>query len=502
MAPTPSTTSAFPYTIRYTNPYTQRKTQATPFQTSPSPQQKLEQALNVLVRSHNVPSTQNIENISSLVDQANESKELSQGHPPQSSCWNLSMSENLAKFVVRLFASCETIDLKGGSSDGYLSTLNFLARCLDQWAQDDSIMYAVVVKEFEVVIDNQPSLQMSLLNTLHNLSVRAKDPILQHPTLMGLSIIWRYLDKIQFLTFWKSPSDFPPASIESAWWIHDEDALANHAVQALLCTQAQTDVNTKPYLFSGIEELRTSSASILVDLLKHDRSSWLHQLAARDKDALQRLSQTLLVTVRQLSGSGSMSLSSLHYSFACVSLLCLMDKEAIESASEINQLIKSSNLLENALRVAFGLFGVSSPKGPCWTFEHRDSGTLRWMEQFIFVWSLCQDGQTRHFALENLQRHWQPHIEQCWRSFLTEDYSNGDIHKKLKHCKELLSRLTLMYSIHHNSLRSALLAAFTQISNRDKSDLVKPCRRLLRTLKHLIFNVSSICASCVREAHP
>lgn len=228
--------------------------------------------------------------------------------------------------------------------------------------------------------------------------------------------------------------------------------------------------------------------------MKHDRTSWLHQFASQEKDSVQKMSQILLAPIRKLTDPGTMSRSSLHYSIACASLLCLMNKEALEEASVIDQAINSSKLLDSAFRTAFGMFGASSPSGPRWSLEHRDCGTLRWMEQFIFIWSLCQDGENRYFALENLQRHWQPHIEQCWRSLLTDDYSTSyDTQRNLKHSKELLSRLVLMYSIHHNSLRSSLLAMIGQLANyeRGSSDcLVQPCKALLNSLKHLIFDVS------------
>lgn len=187
----------------------------------------------MLVRSHNVPSKQNIEHLCGLVEHANDSASSSQNRQQQSSCWSRSMAESLAKFVVQIFAPPRQ-EAVATNSEGYPSTLTFLAHCLDQWSQDDSIIYAAVVKEFEVEIDQQRIVHISLLDTLHNLSVNSRDPIIQNPAMMGLSVIWRYLDRIQFLTLLKSPGEFPAASIESAWWINDEEALANKALNELL----------------------------------------------------------------------------------------------------------------------------------------------------------------------------------------------------------------------------------------------------------------------------
>ena len=233
-----------------------------------------------------------------------------------------------------------------------------------------------------------------------------------------------------------------------------------------------------------------------MQLLKHDKASWLHNLSSQHNDSLQKLCQDLLTTIQNLAARGSTpSRSSLHYSVAAASLLCLLNKEGFDEASTINQIIKATMLLDSAFQTVFRIFGASSPSGPRWGFEHRDVGTVRCMELFIAIWSMCQDGQTRHFAIEGLERHWQPHIQHCWRSLLTEDYSHQvDVQRHLKHPKELFSRLILMYSIHRNPLRAALLTMMTQLSNQDglSSSLVHPCRTLLNNLHHLSFNVSLI----------
>lgn len=222
-----ATKPAFPYTNPYTNPYTQKKTQPT---SSQSRQQKLEYSLSVLVRSSNVPSTQNIEHLCGLVEQCIND------HSQNPQCWSLAMAESLAKFVVKIFGVHENINMTGRNPEGYPSTLCFLARSLEQWSINDSVMYTAVVKEFEVAMDHgNNTVEMSLLEVLHNLVVHYNDPIIQNPAMMGLSIIWRYLDRIQSLTSWKNPTDFPACFVDSAWWIgRGEETLANLALKATL----------------------------------------------------------------------------------------------------------------------------------------------------------------------------------------------------------------------------------------------------------------------------
>jgi hypothetical protein len=235
MNPTPNQTSAFPYTNPYTNPYTQRKTAPQSSfpssSSSQSPQRQLEHSLEILVRSNHVPPTQSIEQLFDLIHKANSHNDQS------SSCWSLQMAESLASYVVRIFGWHENINMTGRNPEGYPSTLCFLARSLDQWSDDDSIMYAVTLKEFEVEVEQQQrTVQMSLLQVLHSLSVNLDDPIIQNPAIMCLSIIWRYLDRVQFLTSWKSHQSLVSSSIDSAWWMQseDEETLAYIVLKELL----------------------------------------------------------------------------------------------------------------------------------------------------------------------------------------------------------------------------------------------------------------------------
>ena len=253
--PTPHSSSAFPYTVPYTNPYTQRKTQPSSSypssSSSQSPQQELEQALSILARSSNVPSTQNIEHLFELVRKSNEQYGSSQhNNNAASSCWTLPMAEQLATFVVRIFGVHDTINMTGRNPEGYPSTLCFLSRCLEEWCHDDSIMYAVSVQELEVEIEHYPSnnnhhstrhptrtVQLSLLEVLHTLVVQFCDPIVQMPAMTGLATIWRYLDRVQFMTRW-NPTDVISFSLDAAWWMPIQDdcesILARLALQELL----------------------------------------------------------------------------------------------------------------------------------------------------------------------------------------------------------------------------------------------------------------------------
>ena len=251
------------------------------------------------------------------------------------------------------------------------------------------------------------------------------------------------------------------------------------------------------YIFPSRDELRIASASLLLCFLKHDRTAWLQQLSLENKESLRKLSQNLLEAVYQLADPSVTSNQVLHQSMASASLLCLMDsKETLEHSNEFNQLVYSTKLLDSVFRSCFGIFGATSPSGPRWSFENKDMGTLRWMEEFIFCWSLSKDGEARKLAFDAQERYWRSPIEQCWGSLLSDDYSQpGEWSRNLKRCRAVFSRFVLMNAVHHSSLRRLLVSTLTQASKTENQSqstniLVQPCRRLLQSLQHLSIHVS------------
>jgi hypothetical protein len=485
--PTLVTTNAFPYT----NPYTQRRgtSQCSSSSSYQSSKLKFEQKLQELVRSNHVPSTQTVEQVWEFLNRSN-----------QNDAWTFSLAEGLVTFVIRIFGCHDTIDTAGPRADGYPATLALLGRALEQWSHDESIMYAAVTQEIQVDIDHE-TLNMSLLQTLHNLVAHFEDPSgrIQNSALVCLSIVWRYLDRIHWLTCWKSTSrDFPSCSIDLAWWMppQDEQALVRLALTGLLVSEETTSDTSTAHIYPSDEELTTARLSLLTQLTKHDRTSWIEELASQDKDALSHLSQGLLDAMSRLSNkNGLTSRRSLHCTIASVILLCLMDqKVTLDLSSQFNQLFYTTKLLDCVFQATFGMFGAGSPNGPRWTYEHKDASTIRWMEELIIVWSQCKVAGTRQLAFDALERHWRPHIEQGWHSFLTEDFRNhDDVSRNHKNCGALLSRLVLLYSVHQNSLRSSLFDSMAQLSTVDKTpfnSIIQPCRRLLKTLHSLSFNVS------------
>ncbi|CAB9498966.1 expressed unknown protein [Seminavis robusta] len=493
-----TTTTAFPYTNPYSNPYSQRRGSLSSQQSSA--QQKFQQKLEALARSSCVPSTQTVEQLCDLQSRCENDGSL----------WSLSTAEGLATFVIRTFGCLVNIDTSGQNPQGYPATLSFLARCLDQWSQsDESIIYTASTKVMEIRMDNnlQQSFRMSLLQTLHNLVVyedwKGNDRAIRNVAMVCLSIIWQNLDRIQRLISWKCYNNtFPSHSIEAVWWIpaSNEEKLATVAVKGLLSDDKDLDFSSS-HIYPRGELLKTAYISVLICLLKHDKTSWLHHLALQDQDTLSHLSQTLLGAMHQLNNQSLTSRYTLHASFASVALLVLMDhKVTLDISNQLNQLFYSTKLLDSVFQAYFGVLGASSPSGPRWTYEHKDDATGRWMEDFIVVWSQCKDSSTRQLAFDALERHWKPHVEQGWTSFLTEDYCNPDeVARKHKHCASLLSRLVLLYSVHHSSLRNSLFSSMAQHAKSDETSvsyLVQPCQRLVKTLQHLSFHPDNSIALC------
>ena len=531
----PPLTSAFPYTVPFTNPYTQKKSTTQPsspynnHHNDPSnyhnaPQQELEQALSVLARSSNVPSTQNIESLFELVRKANEQTRINGNHASSTTCWTLSMAEHLATFIVRLFACHNSINMTGRNPEGYPSTLCFLSRCLEEWAchegGDDCgsmLLYAVAVQPMEVELREQTknntgqhqirynstrTIQRSLLEVLHHLVVHFQDPIVQLPAMAGLGTIWRYMDRVQLLTRWNSSGgcDSNSFSLDTVWWmpVADESGIARLALGELL-KEDKEDAYPKVYIFPDRKELHMASATLLTCFLKHDRIAWLQELTLeQNKGSLRKLSQNLLEDAHRLADSSVTSSQGLHQSIASASLLCLMDsKETLEHTNEFNQLVYSTKLLDSVFRSCFGIFGASSPSGPRWSFENKDSATLQWMEDFIFNWSLAKDGSTRKLAIDAQERYWRGPIEQYWGSLLKEDYSQpGEWSQNMKRCRAIFSRLVLLTTVHHSSLHRLLNNILTQaVRNQHQSvdALVQPCQRILQSLQHLTLHVSLSC---------
>jgi len=534
-----NSTSAFPYTVPYTNPYTQRKrTQPQPplssksnkssvlslSSQSSSPQQQLNDTLRGLSRFSQIPSTQHVEHLFELVHRAHEQAELD-ALSSAASCWTLELAEHLASFVVRIFGCHANIDMTGRTPEGYPATLCFLARSLQQWSLEDSIMYAVTVKSFPVQItqqnqdqqQQQQSTEMSILQVLHNVVAQFQDPSIQNPAMMGLSVIWRYLDRIQFLTSWQNPIDQAPCALDSAWWMppsqqEEESVLANTALRELLCSSNDgNDCCPKTNTFPDRGELRLASIIILTSLLKHDQATWLHDVSSQsdNNNALEQLCQSLCQAVDQLGSKSNNSLASNqspHLSIASASLLCLMDcKVPLKSTStastiDVTRLLHSTKLLENSLKALFGFFGPSSPSGPRWTYEHnKDVATLRWIEEFLFNWSICKDGEARKQHFDALERHWRPYVEQWWSMLLTESFANncaGDKNtndRQPKRLRQIFSTLVLLNSIHHSTTRGILCTTMSRISNADQNSirhLDEPCTKLLQELVHLSHNVS------------
>lgn len=506
MNPTPSSTSAFPYTNPYTNPYTQRRTtKPASSSSSLSPytnaaQQQWEQSLEILVRSTVVPPAQTVERLYGSLQKAQE-----QSTPDDQFCWNLEMARSFVTYCIRMFGCHENINMTGRNPEGYPCILSFLARALEDWSFDDSIMYQVIVEEFQVELEEHrgsrtssqqnKTLTMSLLQLLHNLAVNFHDPIIRDPAVAGLSITWRYLDRIYFLTSWRNHHSSLTTSIDAAWWmpVTNELSLANMALQELL-KEERRDF-PKVYMFPTSIEMRISWTSVLFCFLKHDRVGWLHKLGSQTKKVLNDLSRELLDQAGKLSDSNNQMQHNIHLALASVSLLLLMDsKEKLDISNEFNQYVYSTKLIESAFRSYFHMFGASSPSGSRWTYEHKDKITQRWAEECIYAWSLSKEEVTCKMAFDAIENHWRQPVEDLFLSLVSDspDKHINDIQSQTgrqinhhKRNKELFSRLLLLYSVHHESVRSILgriLSRTSTCDNRSVDFLAQPCHKLVQSL--------------------
>jgi hypothetical protein len=257
----------------------------------------------------------------------------------------------------------------------------------------------------------------------------------------------------------------------------------------------ERSVYPKLYIFPNPNELKIAWTTILIGLLKHDRTSWLFSLSSKDENALENLTRRLLDETHRLSDPQLTCKQSLHASLASAALFCLIDsKEELTLSKDFKQLTDSTKLIDSVFGSSFSVFGASTPSGPRWIFEHKDSATLRWMEEFISVWSVCHDRETCRIAFDGAERHWKPHLEQMWKSLLNDNLDrHEDATRKHKFDGNALPRLLLLYSVHHTSTRQLLSLCMEQVSNQQKESInypFEPCKRLVQALFRLSQTVS------------
>jgi hypothetical protein len=284
--------------------------------------------------------------------------------------------------------------------------------------------------------------------------------------------------------------------------VNNELPLANMAVQELLKEESRDF--PKAYMFPTSIEMRISWTSVLFCLLKHDRVAWLHKLGSQTKKVLNDLSRELLDQAGKLSDSSNQMKHNIHLALASVSLLLLMDaKEKLDISNEFNQYVYSTKLIESTFRSYFHIFGASSPNGPRWTYEHKDKITQRWAEECIYAWSLSKEEATCKMAFDAIENHWRQPVEDLLLSLVNDssdkrikDMQESQTGRQTNHHKwnrELLYRLLLLYSVHHESVRGILgriLSRTSSCDNRSVDFLTQPCHNLVQSL--ILYSTQSV----------
>lgn len=251
------------------------------------------------------------------------------------------------------------------------------------------------------------------------------------------------------------------------------------------------------YFFPNETQLRITWISILESLLKNDRTTWLHELSAENNEALCELCRRLLDEVHRLNDPNTTSKDAVRLSLACVSLLFLLDvNEELDISDKWKAVCSTTNLMENVVRMTISILGSVSPSGPRWTYEHKDTATIRWAENVLLTRKMCKGNNSCKSVFDLTDRLWRPPLESFLRMLLENDGNNG-VGDGTKHSSVgnkimvSFSRLHLLFSVHHSSVRGMIAAVLSQSCSDGTGGITaEPCRRLISSLMHWSQNVS------------